>query len=205
MADSRTRRRLLAALAGSGALAVSGALAGCLTPSGGDGSTARTDRTARTGTTAGATTTPADGVGDETTTAVGETETSPTGTTVSLDLREANVVGVGVSETDSGIRFDVTLIHDDDGEDGYANWWIVETLDGEELGRRDLAHAHGTREFTRSETVSIPGNVECVVVRGHDQTHGYGGKAALVSVSSGSTRFLLQGSEPTSFANADCP
>jgi len=184
---------------------VSGALAGCLTPSGGDGSTARTDRTARTGTTAGATTTPADGVGDETTTAVGETETSPTGTTVSLDLREANVVGVGVSETDSGIRFDVTLIHDDDGEDGYANWWVVETRDGEELGRRELAHAHGTQEFTRSETVEVPDGTGCVVIRGHDQTHGYGGRVAIVSFDPSDVTFVDQGEERRSFADAECP
>jgi len=41
------------------------------------------------------------------------------------------------------VRFEVTLYHDD-GEHGYANWWQVESLDGERLGRRDLLHAHGT-------------------------------------------------------------
>jgi len=46
---------------------------------------------------------------------------SPSTDADSLDLREANVVDVGFEpERDS---FDVTLHHDDDGEDGYANWW----------------------------------------------------------------------------------
>jgi hypothetical protein len=44
-----------------------------------------------------------------------------------------------------------------------------------------------------------------VVVRGHDQTHGYGGRAALVALDSGATRFVEQGSEPRSFSAGDCP
>ena len=112
-----------------------------------------------------------------------------------LDLREANVVGVAVERDGDRYRFDVTLHHDDDGEDGYANWWQVETTAGERLGRRDLAHAHGTREFTRSTTVSVPEDVSVVVVRGHDQTHGYGGQAAVVTLPDGATEYVRQGSE----------
>jgi hypothetical protein len=130
--------------------------------------------------------------------------TTPTGTP-ELDLREANVTGVSVSGSAGTVEFDVTLYHDDDGEDGYANWWQVERLDGTRLGRRDLLHSHGTREFTRSAAVEIAGEVGCVVVRGHDQTHGYGGRAALVALDSGATRFVEQGSEPRSFSAGDCP
>jgi hypothetical protein len=158
----------------------------------------------------GATGAPNDGTptdaGDETaspTPTVGPTGT-PTGTP-SLDLREANVTGVSVSGTEETVEFDVTLYHDDDGEEGYANWWQVERLDGTRLGRRDLLHAHGTREFTRSAAVEVPGDVTCVVVRGHDQTHGYGGRAALVNLESGATRVVEQGPEPRSFAASDCP
>jgi hypothetical protein len=111
-----------------------------------------------------------------------------------LDLREANVTAVGVERTDRGYRFSVTLYHDDDGEDGYANWWQVETPGGERLGRRELLHAHGTREFTRSATVSVPDGVTAVVVRGHDQEHGYGGQAALVDLDGGSVELVRQGS-----------
>lgn len=123
----------------------------------------------------------------------------------SLDLREANVTGVDVERADGELRFSVTLIHDDDGEEGYANWWRVEDLDGERLGRRDLAHPHGTQEFTRSETIAIPGGVDCVVIRGHDQTHGYGGQAMLYDLEAGSSRSVRQGPEPTDFSRDDCP
>lgn len=134
------------------------------------------------------------------------TETTPTtATDARLDLREANVVAVAVEQQGNAYRFDVTLIHDDDGEEGYANWWQVETLDGEQLGRRELRHAHGTREFTRSETIVVPNGTTCVVVRGHDQTHGYGGQAMLVTVETGATAVVRQGSEKQSVADATCP
>jgi hypothetical protein len=139
---------------------------------------------------------------EPTTTGSDETPTADDGTdgdtppSDTLDLREANVVGVAVeAQGDGQYRFDVTLIHDDAGEDGYANWWQVETTDGERLGRRELLHAHGTREFTRSETIGVPEGVTRVVVRGHDQTHGYGGQAMVVDLETGETRAVRQGEE----------
>ena len=123
-----------------------------------------------------------------------------------LDLREANVTAVAATAQSGGsYRFDVTLIHDDDGEDGYANWWQVETLQGEQLGRRELLHAHGTREFTRSDTIEVPSGVTWVVIRGHDQTHGYGGQAALYNVESGATELADQGPEPRDFGDWSPP
>jgi hypothetical protein len=142
---------------------------------------------------------------------------TPTGTATDApsagrpDLREANVTAVDVEATGDGggggtdYRFDVTLYHDDAGEDGYADRWVVETRDGRELGRRELLHAHGTREFTRSATVTVPDDVACVVVRGHDQTHGYGGQAMVVTPATGATRPLEQGPDRRSFADEACP
>jgi hypothetical protein len=211
MDEASTRRRVLAGVCVAGV----GSVAGCLTGgdgSGDDGTDADADddgsgdaadgggTTEDAGMTGGAGTTEAAGTDAESTGSAGGATSAD-----DLDLREANVVGVELASGSDGTRFSVTLIHDDDGEDGYANWWVVETRDGEELGRRDLAHAHGTREFTRSETVSVPGDVECVVVRGHDQTHEYGGQAAVVSMPSGATRFVRQGRATSSFADADCP
>ncbi len=143
----------------------------------------------------------------EATDAASDTTTdTPTATaSTDLDLREANVVGVAVDPTADGHRFDVTLLHDDDGEDGYANWWQVETTTGERLGRRELLHAHGTREFTRSATVSLPSGTTCVVVRGHDRAHDYGGQAMLVNVETGATEAVRQGSERRSTADRTCP
>jgi len=120
-----------------------------------------------------------------------------------LDLREANVVGVSVEDNGGAYTFNTTLYHDDDGEDGYADRWVVETLGGDEVGRRELAHPHGTRRFTRSTTVAT--DASCVVVRGHDETHGYGGRAVVVDLSSDETEGYSQGGEPRSFGEDDCP
>jgi len=122
-----------------------------------------------------------------------------------LDLREANVVDVAFEATGGSYEFDVTLHHDDDGEAGYANWWQVERLDGTQLGRRPLLHAHSRQPFTRSETIEIPETVSCVVVRGHDQTHDYGGRAMVVALDSGATKAIDQGSEPRPVDESDCP
>ena len=52
---------------------------------------------------------------------------------------------------------DVTIRHPDPGWDHYTNVWVVETLEGKELGRRVLFHPHEDEQpFTRSHTVKIP-------------------------------------------------
>ena len=190
------RRRLLA---GVGLLAVPAA--GCTDDA--DAGAGSDDGTTGNG---GPTSTGTDTESPTTDAATGETTQGEavTDTEGDLDLREANVTGVDVDAGDD-YRFSVTLVHDDDGEEGYANWWQVETLDGDRLGRRDLAHPHGTREFTRSETVEVPEAVDCVVVRGHDRTHGYGGQAALVALDSGATRLRRRGESRSAFDASDCP
>jgi len=122
-----------------------------------------------------------------------------------LDFREANVVGVEFEERDGAYRFAVSLHHDDAGEDGYANWWQVETIDGTQLGRRELRHAHEQQPFERSEMIEIPDDVTCAVVRGHDQTHDYGGRAVVVNLASGGQNAILQGSEHQPVSESDCP
>ena len=168
----RSRRRFVTAFGGSAALA---ALAGCVADETGDPAGDSDSGTA-------------DGDDASPESAPPETE--------ELDLREANVVGVAFEPAAEGYAFDVTLHHDDEGEEGYANWWQVERLDGSRLGRRDLLHAHADQPFTRSDTVAVPDDVTCVVVRGHDQTHGYGGQAAVVTLPDGGVEFVRQGSEP---------
>jgi hypothetical protein len=132
-------------------------------------------------------------------------ETGPGTTATDRDLREANVVGVETSREGERVTFDVTLHHDDEGEDGYANWWQVETLDGDRLGRRDLTHPHTSQPFTRSGTFAVGTDVSCVVVRGHDGTHGYGGQAMTVEIETGATRVVSQGTEKRPVDTGDCP
>jgi hypothetical protein len=162
-----------------------------------DGETATTHRSTETDASP---TTATDGTDNPTGTTSGTTDDED-----DLDLREANVVDVTFDRQDGAIEFDVTLFHDDDGEEKYANWWQVETLDGEQLGRRELLHAHSTAPFTRSETIEIPDGTTCVVVRGHDQIHGYGGQAAIVNLESEKTILVRQGAERQSYDASACP
>lgn len=121
-----------------------------------------------------------------------------------LDLREANVVSVEIDDAQNPIEFAVGLHHDDDGEDGYANWWQVESLDGTQLGRRELTHPHSQQPFTRSTTIEIPESVACVVVRGHDQIHGYGGQLIVVNIDTGNRTIIEQGSDRQEITRNDC-
>jgi hypothetical protein len=219
-----TRRRLLASVVAAASLAgCSGAPGGTTATDDAGDATEISDTDVDDTASPGVTSSPDPDDGDGTAAAAGAATETPTTatpdtaattagerTTASaddeLDLREANVVGVELAGGDGGstgggsVRFDVTLYHDDDGESGYADWWQVETLDGDRLGRRELLHAHSTAPFTRSETVSIPDGTTHVVVRGHDQTHGYGGQAMVVGVDSGETERVRQGPEPRSFS-----
>ena len=43
-----------------------------------------------------------------------------------------------------------------------------------------------------------------VVVRGHDETHGYGEQALVVNLDTGGVRAVRQGREPQSVADLDC-
>ena len=92
---------------------------------------------------------------------------------------EADVVGVKAAKGKSGTwSFDVTVKHDDQDWDHYADRWEVLGPDGEILGVRTLLHPHvGEQPFTRGlDGVEIPGNIQKVVVRARDSVHGYGGK-----------------------------
>ena len=116
-----------------------------------------------------------------------------------LDLQEANVLDVRFIKLDDyKVRFDVTLLHDDDGESpSFADSWQVEDLDGNVLGERILAHSHGTIPFTRSATILIPEGIDLVIVRGHDMEHGFGGQAALVNMTTGEVHFFDEENKPT--------
>jgi hypothetical protein len=47
--------------------------------------------------------------------------------------------------------------------------------------------------------------VTCVVVRGHDQTHGYGGQVGLVNLDSGAVSLVDQEGERRAFDESECP
>ncbi len=92
---------------------------------------------------------------------------------------EADVVAVEVKKSTNGqFQFDVTIRHNDEGWNHYADNWEILSLDGKILAVRVLHHPHVNEQpFTRSLSgVTIPVGIEKVVVRSHDLIHGYGGK-----------------------------
>lgn len=91
---------------------------------------------------------------------------------------EADVVAVEFSVgADGRFSFDVTVAHADDGWSHYADRFEILDLEGNLLGTRVLLHPHDEElPFTRSLTgVEIPGQVFEVIVRAHDNVHGFGG------------------------------
>ncbi|HEX9841404.1 MAG TPA: hypothetical protein VGC20_01590 [bacterium] len=85
----------------------------------------------------------------------------------------------------SGDAWDVsvTLRHADSGWQHYANLWVVERLDGTELGRRVLLHPHEDEQpFTRSERIRIPAGVTRVRVRAGDTLSGIDGNTVVVDL-----------------------
>ena len=98
---------------------------------------------------------------------------------------EADVVGVKASAgKDGSWSFAVTVRHDDEGWDHYADRWEVLGPDGKVLGTRVLYHPHVEEQpFTRSlGGVEVPKGVKEVVVRAHDRVHGFGGREVKVEL-----------------------
>ncbi|GIT90054.1 hypothetical protein JANAI62_04630 [Jannaschia pagri] len=86
------------------------------------------------------------------------------------------VEGAVATPSANGWTFSVTVRHADTGWDHYADGWSVHAPDGTELGYRKLHHPHETEQpFTRSlGGVEIPDGIETVVIRAHDNVHGWG-------------------------------
>ena len=102
------------------------------------------------------------------------------------DLDYAQVLHVVATESSDGTwRFDVTVEHNDEGWDHYADFWRVvhpETLDV--YGERELLHPHDNEQpFTRSQSgIRIPDGRTTVLVRAKCNVHGYGGRTVLVDL-----------------------
>ena len=98
---------------------------------------------------------------------------------------QADVLAVDVVETDERVyTFHVTVRHDDEGWDHYADRWDVVAPDGTVLASRTLLHPHVDEQpFTRSQpAIEIPEGIEHVEVRAHDSVHGLGGVTMTVAI-----------------------
>ena len=102
------------------------------------------------------------------------------------DLDYAQVVKVRATQQENGLwRFDVTLRHNDEGWDHYADaWLVVRPSDGKVLGERVLAHPHDHEQpFTRSLSgIAIPQGLTVVTVRAKCNVHGFGGREVSVDL-----------------------
>ena len=98
---------------------------------------------------------------------------------------EADVLDVTIIRTGEYVyRFDVTVLHGDEGWDHYADRWEVIAPDGTVLGTRVLRHPHvGEQPFTRSLAgVRVPEGIGKVTVRARDSVHEYGGAEVVVKL-----------------------
>jgi len=98
---------------------------------------------------------------------------------------KADVLKVEINKMNANLyQFKVTVSHDDEGWEHYADKWDVLTPDGKILGSRTLFHPHVEEQpFTRSLVgVRVPEGVHQVTVRAHDRPDGYGGKTITVTI-----------------------
>lgn len=69
-----------------------------------------------------------------------------------------------------------TILHADTGWEHYADRFDVLAPDGSVLAERVLFHPHVEEQpFTRSVSVTIPDDIDRIMVRAHDKVDGLGG------------------------------
>lgn len=116
----------------------------------------------------------------------GEESSSAVEADYETSLDYAQVREVEVTPTGAGsYRFSVTVRHNDEGWDHYADeWQVYDPETGEVYGTRELLHPHDNEQpFTRSlSDVEIPDDVTVVAVRAKCNVHGYGGREVVVDL-----------------------
>ena len=98
---------------------------------------------------------------------------------------EADITRTEVVRTGPGVyRFSVSVLHQDEGWDHYADRWEVLAPDGRILATRTLYHPHVNEQpFTRDlGDVKIPSDIVQVTIRAHCSVHAYGGKSESLSL-----------------------
>ena len=97
---------------------------------------------------------------------------------------EANVLKVEFEKTGDGyLTVSVTVQHDDEGWEHYADRWEILDMEGNLLDQRILRHPHSAAPFSRSlPRAKLPKGIKKIRVRAHDNVHDYGGKEMTVLV-----------------------
>lgn len=107
---------------------------------------------------------------------------------------EVDVVGLLFREAEGGRRFEVTLSAPPTS--GGADWWQLETADGERLVRHSLEAPRIEDRFTTARRVELPDDATRVVVRAHGVDVGYGGRAMVADLRIREIAVHDQGPEP---------
>jgi hypothetical protein len=102
----------------------------------------------------------------------------------SLDFAQVTHVNVR-QRTNNNWCFDISVQHNDQGWEHYADGWEVTDLAGNQLGHRVLGHPHDNEQpFTRSKcNIKIPADMTKVIVRAKCNKHGFGGKPIIIDLS----------------------
>ncbi len=107
-------------------------------------------------------------------------------TPAAFSQTHADVLAVNVAGDPGSYTFAVTLHSPDTGCDNYADWWEVLDEQGALVFRRILNHSHPDEQpFTRSGGPVPAQPDQKLIVRGHMNTTGYGGRAMSGTVAAG--------------------
>ncbi len=100
---------------------------------------------------------------------------------------EADVIAAKVEHSGGSFyRFTVTVQHDDEDWEHFAKAWEILDSDGNILGARVLLHPHiNEQPFTRSQSISLPENINQVTIRAYDLIHKFGGKELTLKIEKG--------------------
>ena len=98
---------------------------------------------------------------------------------------EADVIDAEVIRGDDGsFTFNVTVRHEDEGWNHYADHWLILDNDEQVIAARKLMHPHVKEQpFTRSLSyIQIPDEVTEVTIRAHCSVDNYSGKDMVVKI-----------------------
>jgi len=107
--------------------------------------------------------------------------------TYSTSLEFAQVTHVvATQKSGSAWCFDVSVRHNDQGWNHYADGWEIIDLEGNQIGYRQLGHPHDNEQpVTRSQcNIKISSGTSKVLVRAKCNKHGFGGKPIFVDLNS---------------------
>jgi hypothetical protein len=93
------------------------------------------------------------------------------------EQRFPDVVAAEATRDGDTWTFAVTISSPYDSPDRYADAWRVVGPDGTVYGERILTHDHAAEQpFTRSQSgITIPDEIETVLIEARDQRYGWGG------------------------------